>query len=844
MFSGKTPKATFKSYLPPVQTDLKKSPQVTIKKLEAKLLPGEIVVNEVNFVRKCIGAGGSQDDLWGKLVCTNFKVSFVTHDSLPQQASTPSPAPHISICLLERFQCAHRLLGEYDVPLACVDQVITVNDAKGKRKILGSNKKLKFNPTELILYCKDFRIIRFRFDEAGPESAKKVCLAIGHYSHPADTQLLFGFEYVGTRFYSSSGERVNGIDPGGRLQTPLFDCSSDWDREIKRTGASEWRVCSINKDYLVSPSLPEFFVVPSSLADQDLKQYACYFSAQRVPLWCWNHPSGSALVRMSSITEPLQQRKLDQRICNAVMKSHPLRSDVHKVELENGLLPTIHDIQAALVKLRQFCVIEPFEESEDKWLSSVESSRWMEYVRVFLKQAVEVVYVLEWKQASVILQEEEDRDLSCVVASLVQVMCDPHCRSLVGFQGLVQKEWVMAGHRFLDRCNHLKRNDKEESPLFLLFLNCVWQLLEQHPTAFEFTEVYLSVLSDSMWLPVFSTFLFNCPQQRAEHSRCRGPVDNEVENHWSKLTVLNIDGVCDERLLLLTLSRSAIFLFPPPCSVPVSSSVFVDRCKDFALTKRISLGQEQALRFPPVWDWSQQFSLKDQALFNNPLYVGKSAPCVHNGTVRTYSHRRSKRVFSSTLRGVPSALRNGSLAEHDTLMRRSSLVSRLRTDSGLAREPQQETPAERFLRDWLSRPAEPNSLLLPQLLPSHLPLWRLHFLRWVPEARIPHGGPITAFHELSVLADEIETLQKRLRQYTGGSIPAPDGPGAEPSRMYFKAASSPQETAGAPDYLSSTFPFSPVGNLCRRSILGTPLSKILNGAKIWLSTETLANDSI
>uniref|UniRef100_A0AAY5ETH3 Myotubularin phosphatase domain-containing protein n=1 Tax=Electrophorus electricus TaxID=8005 RepID=A0AAY5ETH3_ELEEL len=729
---------------------------------------GEIVVNEVNFVRKCIGAGGSQDDLWGKLVCTNFKVSFVTHDSLPQQ----------------RFQCAHRLLGEYDVPLACVDQVITVNDAKGKRKILGSNKKLKFNPTELILYCKDFRIIRFRFDEAGPESAKKVCLAIGHYSHPADTQLLFGFEYVGTRFYSSSGERVNGIDPGGRLQTPLFDCSSDWDREIKRTGASEWRVCSINKDYLVSPSLPEFFVVPSSLADQDLKQYACYFSAQRVPLWCWNHPSGSALVRMSSITEPLQQRKLDQRICNAVMKSHPLRSDVHKVELENGLLPTIHDIQAALVKLRQFCVIEPFEESEDKWLSSVESSRWMEYVRVFLKQAVEVVYVLEWKQASVILQEEEDRDLSCVVASLVQVMCDPHCRSLVGFQGLVQKEWVMAGHRFLDRCNHLKRNDKEESPLFLLFLNCVWQLLEQHPTAFEFTEVYLSVLSDSMWLPVFSTFLFNCPQQRAEHSR------------------------------------------------------------DFALTKRISLGQEQALRFPPVWDWSQQFSLKDQALFNNPLYVGKSAPCVHNGTVRTYSHRRSKRVFSSTLRGVPSALRNGSLAEHDTLMRRSSLVSRLRTDSGLAREPQQETPAERFLRDWLSRPAEPNSLLLPQLLPSHLPLWRLHFLRWVPEARIPHGGPITAFHELSVLADEIETLQKRLRQYTGGSIPAPDGPGAEPSRMYFKAASSPQETAGAPDYLSSTFPFSPVGNLCRRSILGTPLSKILNGAKIWLSTETLANDSI
>lgn len=58
--------------------------------------------------------------------------------------------------------------------------------------------------------------------------------------------------------------------------------------------------------------------------------------------------------------------------------------------------------------------------------------------------------------------EEEDRDLCCVVSSLVQLMLDPHYRSVIGFQGLVQKEWVMAGHRFLDRCNHLKKNDKVE----------------------------------------------------------------------------------------------------------------------------------------------------------------------------------------------------------------------------------------------------------------------------------------------------------------------------------------------------------------------------------------------
>ncbi|KPP78641.1 myotubularin-related protein 10-like [Scleropages formosus] len=766
MFPMRPLKPTFKSYLPPLQTEVKKTVQPPIKKLEAKLLPGEIVVNEVNFVRKCIAVDSSREDLWGKLICTNFKVSFITHDTLQ----------------LQKFQYTNRLLGEHDIPLACVEQVVTVNDAKGKQKVLGSNQKLKFNPTELIIYCKDFRIVRFRFDEAGPESAKKVCLAVAHYSHPADPQLLFGFEFAWKRHHSSTGARLNGVDIEGGPQVPLFDRPSDWDREIKRTGASEWRVCSINEGYAISPSLPEYFVVPVSLADQDLKQYSGFFAGQRLPLWCWNHPNGSALVRMASIKDPVQQRKLDQRICTAITKSHPKRSDVLKSDLDKSL-PNIQDIQTAFVRLRQICVIEPFEESEERWLSSMEGSRWLEYVRAFLKHAAEVVYMLEGQHASVILQEDEDRDLSCVISSLVLIMLDPHYRSLVGFQGLVQREWVMAGHRFLDRCNHLKKNDKEESPLFLLLLDCVWQLLNQYPTAFEFTETYLTVLSDSMWIPIFSTFLFNCPRQRAEH------------------------------------------------------------CREFVQSKN-SVREFNMLRFPCVWDWDQQFSRKDQALFNSPLYVGKGTSCIHNGTVKTF--RRTKKTYSSTLRGLPS-LPNGMLMEVETLPRRNSLAQRLRPDFSVAREAP-ESPSERFFREWLTRPADPHGLLLPQLLPSHLRLWKLYFLRWVPETQIPRGGPITAFHRLSLLADEIEALQAQLRRCGSAStststVSTPNISHSESSRMYFKAR-SPDDLSSPPEYLTSSFPFSPVGNLCRRNILGTPFSKFLSGAKIWLSTETLASETL
>lgn len=44
------------------------------------------------------------------------------------------------------------------------------------------------------------------------------------------------------------------------------------------------------------------------------------------------------------------------RICSAIIKSHPMRSNVLKTDLDKSL-PSIQEIQAALVKLRQICVI-------------------------------------------------------------------------------------------------------------------------------------------------------------------------------------------------------------------------------------------------------------------------------------------------------------------------------------------------------------------------------------------------------------------------------------------------------------------------------------------------------
>jgi myotubularin-related protein 10/11/12 len=188
---------------------------------------------------------------------------------------------------------------------------------------------------------------------------------------------------------------------------------------------------------------------------------------------------------------------------------------------------------------------------------------------------------------------------------------------------------------------------------------------------------------------------------------------------------------------------------------------------------------------------------------------------------------------------MPSSLKNGLISDQEFLPRRNSLILKLKPDP-LQHTDSQSSDIEQYFREWFSKPVDLHGIILPHLSGTYIKLWKLCYFRWVPEAQISLGGSITAFHKLSLLADEVDMLSRVLRQQRSGPLEACCSE-LDQSRMYFRAH-GPHDTSEIPAFLSSSFPFSPVGNLCRRSILGTPLSKFLSGAKIWLSTETLANE--
>ncbi len=102
---------------------------------------------------------------------------------------------------------------------------------------------------------------------------------------------------------------------------------------------------------------------------------------------------------------------------------------------------------------------------------------------------------------------------------------------------LIEKDFLGFGHPFQLRTGHglaaggggaeggggVSRNDDQISPIFLQFLDCVWQVQHQHPRCFEFNSRYLLCLTEHLYDCRFGTFLGNAPKERPSLQRALAP---------------------------------------------------------------------------------------------------------------------------------------------------------------------------------------------------------------------------------------------------------------------------------------------------------------------------------
>lgn len=99
---------------------------------------------------------------------------------------------------------------------------------------------------------------------------------------------------------------------------------------------------------------------------------------------------------------------------------------------------------------------------------------------------------------------------------------------------MIEKEWLSFGHKFHDRCGHGDATgypgSQERSPIFVQFLDAVYQLTNQFPTAFEFSEEFLLCVADHHMSCCYGTFLYNSEcERKARH------VASKTTSLWSDM---------------------------------------------------------------------------------------------------------------------------------------------------------------------------------------------------------------------------------------------------------------------------------------------------------------------
>ncbi|XP_062305041.1 myotubularin [Osmerus eperlanus] len=452
---------------------------------DVTLLPGEERVIDKDIIYICPFSG----PLKGKVFITNYRLYF--------KSSEASQDPAVTL----------------DVPLGVIGRVEKMGGASSRGE----------NSYGLDITCKDMRNLRFALKQEG-HSRRDIFDILFKHAFPVSHGQPH-FAYVSQEKYEENG----------------WDVYKPMDEFIRQGLPNDkWRITFINNVYDLCDTYPTILGVPFKATEEDLRRVATFRSRARIPVLSWIHRENQAVITRCS--QPLvgmsgKRNKDDERYLELIREAngaakltiYDARPSVNAVankatgggyegdEYQNAELVflDIHNIHVMRESLRKLKDIVYPNVEEAHWLSSLESTHWLEHIKLVLSGAIQVADKVSGGQ-SVVVHCSDGWDRTAQLTSLAMLLLDSHYRTLRGFQVLLEKEWISFGHKFSSRIGHGDKNhaDQDRSPIFLQFIDCVWQMTRQFPTAFEFNERLLITILDHLYSCRFGTFLYNCESVR------------------------------------------------------------------------------------------------------------------------------------------------------------------------------------------------------------------------------------------------------------------------------------------------------------------------------------------
>jgi myotubularin-related protein 1/2 len=506
----------------PVSQDLSPTVDSTSATDDFPFMSGEMkVMSMTHAAVHVIPMGG----ISGVLYMTNYRIVF-----LPSEADVKS---------LRRTSVS--FLSWLNVPLACIDRI-----EREKRPKETPNAGIT-----MMIYCKDCRQLRINIkpqsSSNGDYDLERAFSLMNTYAFPNNLRYLFAYNHSIGRF--DIGTLHNEYERMGLFKSPL------------------WRISHVNQDFRLCSTYPEELVVPCNITDDELHVIGAFRSGHRLPVLCWATGRHSASVWRSSqpkagvsgsCTQDIRMLDVIARSTSAQrQKDNAARQSAVAVSTDSVLyivdarsrnsamanmaagagyetqnyysscrldfynIPNIHAVRDSYKGMLNL-VLNPTANpaSDISFSKQIEDTNWLTNVRLILKASFETAAFVN-KGYPVLVHCSHGWDRTAQITALAQLFLDPYYRTFEGFPVLIEKEWLAFGHQFQMRCAHgqdrSQRQEQEFSPIFIQFLDCLWQILHRFGQHFEFNTKYVLAVADHVYSGRFGTFLFSSESDRRSY---------------------------------------------------------------------------------------------------------------------------------------------------------------------------------------------------------------------------------------------------------------------------------------------------------------------------------------
>uniref|UniRef100_A0A673NI67 Myotubularin-related protein 6-like n=1 Tax=Sinocyclocheilus rhinocerous TaxID=307959 RepID=A0A673NI67_9TELE len=374
----------------------------------------------------------------------------------------------------------------------------------------------------LLIQCRNFRLVHFVIPRE--RDCHDIYSSLLRLLRPVSYDELYAFSYNPKQ---NDQQREEGWQ--------LIDLAAEFER--MGVPCDQWQLTDVNREYKRLP--PNICI---GLVKSVVPHLLCFYNVLRggKRLYLFVSCLQAAVCRCSQPLSGFSARCLeDEHMLQAISKANHNSRYVYVMDTRPKLnalanraagkgyenednysnirfqfvgIENIHVMRGSLQKLLE--VVGTRSLSMTDYLVGLENSGWLRHIKAIMDAAIFLAKAVTVEGASVLVHCSDGWDRTAQVCALGSLLMDPYYRTIKGFMVLIEKDWISFGHKFADRCDQLDPDPKEVSPIFTQFLECVWQLTEQFPQAFEFSEWFLIQIHEHVHSCQFGNFLGNSQRQR------------------------------------------------------------------------------------------------------------------------------------------------------------------------------------------------------------------------------------------------------------------------------------------------------------------------------------------